>query len=358
MKVLYLLHSTLPKSGSTKAIITLVQQLEKQGVVPVFLVPDKKGIYSTLIALGYETHCIPFKLSIYPNQKSTSDKLTFFPKLLCRIVINICALIRIIRLVKLLHPDIIHTNTSVVSLGRMAATRARIPHIQHIREYAEYGHELCDVDNSVVIYDGVHDYVPVMPDKKKESFFLYAGRIEHIKGLDILLNAYNNYVSKVDHPLRLSVAGDISDTFYFQQIENYIETHHLSCYIDFMGDISNLEEVMQKAKALIIPSRSEGFGFCMPEAMFNGCLCIGYYTAGTKEQLINGTEITGKEIALSYNTDDELVACLQKVHYSSNEQWKEMKERAFRTVNSLYTHEKSAEAIFETYTTLLKKQEK
>ena len=270
MKVLYLLHSTLPKSGSTKAIITLVQQLEKQGVVPVFLVPDKKGIYSTLIALGYETHCIPFKLSIYPNQKSTSDKLTFFPKLLCRIVINICALIRIIRLVKLLHPDIIHTNTSVVSLGRMAATRARIPHIQHIREYAEYGnrdfsmhyfpswrcihkalkrtsssnicitkdiqkhHELCDVDNSVVIYDGVHDYVPVMPDKKKESFFLYAGRIEHIKGLDILLNAYNNYVSKVDHPLRLSVAGDISDTFYFQQIENYIETRYYVYYTNLL----------------------------------------------------------------------------------------------------------------------------
>lgn len=391
MKVLYLLHSTLPKSGATKAILTLVRQLEKQGVVPIFVVPDKKGIYSTLIASGHDTYCIPFKLSIYPNQKSISDKLTYYPKLVCRIAINIYALTRMVKLAKLLHPDIIHTNTSVVSLGRLAAKRVHIPHIQHIREYAEYGnrdfsmhyfpswkyihralksdnscnicitkdiqkhHELNDADNSVVIYDGVHDKVSVLPDKKKESFFLYAGRIEHIKGLDILLRAYNSYISKVDNPLHLYVAGDNSDSFYFQQIDNYIKAHHLSGYIDFMGDISNLGEVMQKANALIIPSRSEGFGFCMPEAMFNGCLCIGYYIAGTKEQIDNGRAYTEKNIAIPYSTSEELADILLTVHNSHPDQWNEMKECAFKTVNALYTYEKSAEAILEIYYKLTKR---
>ena len=63
---------------------------------------------------------------------------------------------------------------------------------------------------------------------------------------------------------------------------------------------------MRQAKAIIIPSHNEGFGRCMPEAMFNGCLCIGHDTGGTKEQMDNGTEATGEDIALRYQTEDQL----------------------------------------------------
>ena len=394
MRVLYILHSTQTTSGATKALLGIAFHLEAKDIVPIFIVPDKNGVYNTLLNSGYETYCITFKLSIYPNFKSVSDKITFFFKLLCRIIINIYALTRMKKLIKQLHPDLIHTNTNVVSIGRLAATHTHIPHIQHIREYAEYGskefsmhyfptwkyihkalkknnscnicitkdiqrhHELIGAKNTVVVYDGVHNSVQHLPHKNKEAFFLYAGRVEHIKGLDILLRAYDNYVKQVKNPLHLRVAGAISDTFYFHQIEIYIRDHQLSNYIEFMGDINNLEGVMQKAIALIIPSRLEGFGFCMPEAMFNNCLCIGNNIAGTKEQLTNGRNLTKEEIALSYTSEDELTLCLQKVHNSSEEQWKDMKERAFRTVNTLYTHERSAENIYSIYTKLLKENKK
>lgn len=385
MQVLYILHSTQATGGATKAILGLALQLKEKNVTPTFLVPDRMGIYNTLFNSGHQTYCIPFKLSIYPNYRSIGDKIFFFPKLLCRQIINIIALVRIIRLVKALRPDIIHTNTSVVSLGRMAAKWVGIPHIQHIREYGEYGnkdfsmhyfpswklvhralekdnlfnicitkdiqshHGLKDLANTIVIYDGVHDSVQKMPAHEKEPFFLFAGRIEHIKGVDLLLNAYKQYADKNAAPYTLYIAGGVSDSLYYAEQKTFIDQNHLTEKVVFLGDVKDIENFMQKAKALVIPSRAEGFGFCMPEAMFNGCLCIGNNTAGTKEQIENGLELTGKDIALTYTTEEELADCLQKVHHSDESQWENMKKRAFRTVNTLYTNEESASAIFKIY---------
>jgi UDP-N-acetylglucosamine:LPS N-acetylglucosamine transferase len=135
MRVLYILNSTLPTGGATKAIMGIVPLLQEKGVKPIFLMPDQEGIYRTLIEQGYDTISIPFKMSIYPDMKNKKDLITFLPKLACRIIINILALYKIRKLVKILKPDIIHTNTSVVSLGRMAAKSIGVPHIQHIREY-------------------------------------------------------------------------------------------------------------------------------------------------------------------------------------------------------------------------------
>ena len=366
----------------------LIHRLVEKGVTLLFLVPDTAGLYHQLREEGHTAYCIPFKLSIWPNSRTRADRWTYWPKTICRTVINIWAIYRMMRLMKQLQPDVVHTNTSVVSLGRIAAKWAGITHVQHIREYGEYGdqrfsmhyfpswkhvhramrrdnacnicitrdiqrhHGLDTCGNAQVVYDGVHDTVSRLPRHGKEPFFLYAGRIEHVKGLDLLLQAYSGYKQKVRDALRLYVAGDASDSLYLKEIQVYIAAHHLEADISFLGNVGHLGQLMQKATALIIPSRSEGFGFCMPEAMFNGCLCIGYDTAGTKEQMDNGRELTGGEIALRYSTVEELTERLLEVHATSSGQWDAMRERAFTTVNTLYTHATSANTIFDIYKTL------
>lgn len=390
MRVLYILHSTQATSGATKALLGLIQQLVPKGITPFFIVPGKEGVYNILIKNNYKVYNIPFKMSIYPNRRCISDKVSFIPKLICRTIINIFALIRIIRLAKMLHPDIIHTNTSVVNLGRIAAKSLNIPHIQHIREYSKYGnhgiyfhyfpswryvhnsmkkdnscnicitkdieshHELTHSANTVVVYDGVHSGMQKMPNKEKEPYFLYAGRIEYIKGLDILLHAYEHYKENVNHPYILYVAGETADNLYYNEITHFINCHQLEDYVHFLGNVDKIEELMQKAAALIIPSRFEGFGFCMPEAMFNGCLCIGNYVAGTKEQIDNGEAFVKEKIALSYSTEKELTDCLIKIHKTDDNHWNSIKDFAFKTVNTLYTNEKSAEVIFQIYNNIIK----
>ena len=67
----------------------------------------------------------------------------------------------------------------------------------------------------------------------------------------------------------------------------------------------------------------------------------------------NGLEYTGQEIALSFETQEELTTQLIKVHNSSEESWADMKTHAFNTVNALYTHEKSANTVYDLYKSIV-----
>ena len=387
MRILYILHSTLPTSGATKAILGLVALLETMGVKPIFIVPNTDGIYQVLKKRDWEVYAVLFKMSIYPPTAGIKAKLLFIPKVICRFGINVRALMKIRKLVIVNQPDIIHTNTSVVSLGRIVARWTHTPHIQHIREYGDHNfgisylpswqsihkafkrentcnicitkairahHELADAKNARIVYDGVHQPMKSMPLIHKEPYWLYAGRIEYGKGLDILLEAYADYVNSVETPLPLHVAGDVADTVYYESIQQFIDMHQLNNKVVFLGNITEIEQLMQKAKALIIPSRSEGFGFCMVEAMFNGCLCLGLYSSGTKEQMENGIERTGHEIALPFTNTKELTTLLIKVHRCNDSVWDNMLKAAFETVNSLYTFDNTATAVTSIYKEIMK----
>ena len=111
---------------------------------------------------------------------------------------------------------------------------------------------------------------------------------------------------------------------------------------------------MQETIALIVPSRSEGFGFITTEAMFSGCLVIGNDVAGTKEQFDNGQRLTEKEIGLRYTTQEQLVQHLlditESVHNNTfTHMYEPMILRGQRVVKQLYTTECNAEQIYQFY---------
>ena len=109
----------------------------------------------------------------------------------------------------------------------------------------------------------------------------------------------------------------------------------------------------KEAKALIVPSLSEGFGFITAEAMFCGCLVIGNDTAGTKEQFDNGLEMTGEEIALRYTKQEELVQHLIDVTNEPIKHYEPMILRAQQVVTQLYSTETHAERVYEFYNYIL-----
>ena len=174
------------------------------------------------------------------------------------------------------------------------------------------------------------------------------------KGLLELIIAYNRYKACVSNNLPLYVAGDTEDQAYYKKIQKFISDNHLNNDIKFLGVRKDINSLMRQAKAIIIPSWNEGFGRCMAEAMFNGCLCIGHNTGGTKEQMDNGISSTGQEIALRYNTEEQLVQLLCKVSNSDKESFLAMKERAFQTVNNLYSSEANIQSVLMFYHHILK----
>ena len=386
MNIAYILNATVLSGGATKAFLNMLDGLQPYGVRPFVVVPDSNGVTQVLKGKNIASFVINYRASGYPSSHTLKERMLFVPKLIVRIWLNYMATRSLVAYLNKNKIDIVHSNTGVVRIGFDAAQKVGIPHIYHIREYGDldFGfnyfpnkksflrqlnalqcysicitkdiqrhHQQQATATSRVIYDGVFGSQKEMPIVDAKDFFLFAGRIQPAKGLDQLLSAYKCYTELNAHPLPLKVAGSISDNAYYQQQIQFVKENNLSERVQLLGECDDIVSLMRQARALIIPSRNEGFGFCMPEAMQQGCLCIARNTGGTKEQLDNALEMTGREIALRYETVEQLAELLSEVASNPVSHYDDYTQNAFKVVNQLYTKEVHAKKVFEFYKDIL-----
>ena len=357
------------------------------GVKPVVIVPDHAGIYVDLEKMGVPVYAVTFRTYTYSHTETLVQKLLFIPRMVAKIIANKRAEKVVTRILKERRVDIVHTNVGLVNIGFRASRNLGLPHVYHLREYGEkdFGvryfprwnnfyrqleangsYTICitrDIQayhhqkgkpTSAVIYNAIcaqKDNKPL--DAGPKEFFLFAGRLQSAKGVDFMLEAYSLYASKTAQPLQLRIAGELSDSVYVEKLKSFVALHKLQSCVKFLGECHNVEELMRGARATIIPSLHEAFGRVMPEAMLQGCLCIAHDTAGTKEQLDNGLRLTGDEIALRYDTTEELAQLLAEVASRPANYYDGYRERAFRVVNQLYTQESNARQVYDFYREIL-----
>ena len=139
-------------------------------------------------------------------------------------------------------------------------------------------------EKDTVIYDGVFSEKNEEIGCSKDNIVLFIGRIEEAKGVIEIFEPFSRLL-KIHPEYKLIIAGKLhKDSKYYQQCLDLITRLKLDSCVIFLGEISNVYEWMAKAKALVVPSRFEGFGFITAEAMLNSCFVVGRDTAGTKEQ--------------------------------------------------------------------------
>lgn len=383
MKIIYVLHTTDSFTGATKAFIALLSGLVKLGVKPLVIVPDSNGLCDELIRMNVPFKVLSYKMAVYPPCKTVKNKLFFLPMLVKRILWNAYSACKLTRIAKNFAADIIHTNVSVINIGYKVTRRLNIPHIWHIREYGvldfhyyyyctrsmhlrKYhqpnSYQVCitkdimrynGLDGSYcarVIYDGVLPHAAVRFTSDKKPYFLFAGRLEENKGIKDAILAFA-YFLKVNpsSSFRLKIAGDTTNVSYRQMLEKLVYDNGVSGRVDFLGMRSDIYDLMYEAYALLVPSYSEGFGFITAEAMFNGCLVIGRDTGGTKEQFGNGFELTGKEIALRFNTTEEMAERMSVVVTEGIESYFSMIYCSQSVVSDLYSLEKYVDSVYSFY---------
>lgn len=390
MKVVYVLISTDPLGGASKSFMAMLAGLMAKGVQPTVVLPDKNGLYRVLSEMNVRTVVLDnYRPFTYPPYfDSFVDYLLYVPRLLGRIYLNWQSARKLTGILRKERPDIIHTCVSVINFGYKAARTLHIPHIYHIREYGDldfgmhyipchryFEHQLdragsysiCitkdiqrhhrqqDKKTSRVIYNGLMPAREVMPSmcNGEGEYFLFAGRLEPAKGLMLLLEAYCRYAHRVAVPLRLLIAGGTVDSKYEEMAKKMVCDNGVDNCIEWLGERKDVDWLMRHAKATIIPSRFEGFGRVMPEAMFNGCLVMGRDTGGTKEQMDAGLALTGGEIALRFTTADGLAEQLFNVATLPDSEFEEYRKRAFRAVNSLYTTEVNVDGVYKFYKDIL-----
>lgn len=386
MKILYIASSGAPTGlyGGSVALLNMVKGVaQSENIVVAF--PDKGVLVDKLTEMGIECRILPkYDLTVFPGKKTFRQKIEFIPRFVRMLYKRKRGIKELNKLVREIKPDLIHTNVGPEDYGHFVGIKNNIPHVWHIREYQDkdfrmhpypsmksfseklkhpnnhlvsitkdiFNHFSMDSDKDIVIYDGVFPEKKVIDSIVKEPYFLFTGSLKEAKGLDFLLVSYIDYI-KQGGTYKLLVVGAGGPESYKAKCLSIIQNAGIERNVDFLGFRDDVYSLMSHASAMIVPSRFEGFGFITAEAMYNNCLVVGRDTGGTKEQFDNGLHLYGKEIGLRFLSHQELTNHLLLIECNGVSYYSKMLDRAFRTVNKLYSNQVNLNNLLSFYKKIL-----
>lgn len=378
MRILYILSNSRAFDGSSKSFLNLFKGIVDAGMETMVLFPDNKDMYQSLSGLGIKTFFIKYEFDVSPKLSNLRDFILYIPRIIRRNYLNRKAINQIVDICKRYKPDLIHTNVSPLTVGYKVAMKLGIPHLFHVREYADKDfnlniqnvneilnksytisitkdiaryRNLNDPIKDRVIYNGIFSRKDLKYSPNKSPFFLYAGRLTEKKGFKMMMEAYIDYASSTKNPFKILIAGIPAERNDIEMVDNLKEKIHknrLSEHVVWLGVVDSVSEYMYKAKATIVPSFNEGFGRVVAEAMFNGCLVIGYDAGGIKEQFDNGLHLSSGEIGLRFSSKDELVVIFKNLEQELID-IKPYIQRSQECVCELYSTENNVKKTLEFY---------
>ncbi len=235
--------------------------------------------------------------------------------------------------------DILHTHLFHADfVGRLAAARARTPHLVHTVHIAEQrfrpwqfafarwtrqrcqkiiavsesarDHHAAKAHLSLESYQVIHNGIDIAAYSLDESarvqlrnewnvtddevLVAFVGRLDHQKGLDVLLEAFKRLHQQGCSP-RLVVAGDGPQR---DMLECFIATEPAGQNIIPLGYTNDVRGVLSAADILAMPSRWEGFGLAAAEAMAAGLPVVATSVPGLKDVCVD------EQTALLVQPDD------------------------------------------------------
>jgi glycosyltransferase involved in cell wall biosynthesis len=105
---------------------------------------------------------------------------------------------------------------------------------------------------------------------------LYVGRLVPTKGVDDLIDAWRD-VARALPDARLTIAGG-GDAAYVASLVERVERAGLTHAIQFAGRVSDARKaaLLRDARVFVFPSKEEGWGISIAEAMAFGVPCVTY----------------------------------------------------------------------------------
>ena len=326
--------------GASQALIELIDELKMKDKYNIYVFVPKFNESlpnGSLIEELKKQNINYIHFNAYWNMypKNTSKIKNFIKQ-----IVNVFASIRLSIYIKNKKIDIIHSNSSVTSIGLLCAFFTKKTHIYHIREFGadeenyfyvlnkektlkfmdkytnaficiskfikEKYSTLVNADKCMLIYDGIvniQKYKKIKIKKNKNYKILIAGRVRPTKGQFDAVKALNILIKKGYKNLKLYIVGYAEES-YMKEIKKYIKDNDLSNNIIIKKYTKNLNYFREKYKIDIELScaKKEGFGRVTVEAMQNSNPIIGLKSGATKELIIDN--ITG----LLYNGECEDLA--------------------------------------------------
>ena len=169
-----------------------------------------------------------------------------------------------------------------------------------------------------VVYNGIGNefYKDVNKfERKDKNKIAFVGRLTKVKGVDVLIDAFNIIKQKgIDSTL--TIVGDEEEK---NELIEKVSNYDLGNNVIFTGRQSNVIQYLDNADIFVYPSIwEEGFGISVVEAMARGCIPITFNKGGLPEIIKNGkngfivNDVTAESLAdeilkvINLNNKDEI----------------------------------------------------
>jgi glycosyltransferase involved in cell wall biosynthesis len=319
-------HNNADLYGSSRSMLRLSSRLIADGHSVSVVLPFDGSLGTEMRALGANVYIQP-DLAVFSGRifKSPMNLLGF----IVRFPVSLCRLIRLIRQVK---PDVVHSNTSVVLTPGLAARLCRIPHGWHIREnYSEYrsfwrfyqhymafcSSAILCVSRSIqeqfagniqltkthVIHNGfpAEEFKPVEPERIRafrDRFQLgdarLAGLIGRIntqrQGQNILVDAVGRLNGRYPD-VKFLIIGSVfpGNEWQLDELKRQMESLGVQDRMVMTGDVEDIKAAYAALDIVLMVSElPEAFSGVVVEGMAMGKPVIGTDAGGTAEQIVDG----------------------------------------------------------------------
>mgnify|MGYP000566117381 CR=1 FL=1 len=174
---------------------------------------------------------------------------------------------------------------------------------------------------------------------------LYVGRMDPYKNVVGLIKIFHKACQICNFPLELTIAGSVDPRYpEAPALVKKLGLDHLIKWTGYLAD-DQLTQIYQESDLLVHPSRYEGFGLQIVEAMASGLPVVCSNTSSLPE--------VAEDAAVLLSPDDEDGFALNIKNILSNSaKWEEMRRKGIQRAK-LFSWNKTAEIMKNIYTELL-----
>lgn len=372
INVLYICH-TSKLGGAALSLYNMINSVN-DNVLPIVLMPDKGQVFDLFNSKGIKCIVYPFRCNIR-ERNIIKHYFRFIPHYIRDKYINYVCCKYVLKELGNLKIDIVHSNSSVFTIGVDLAKKLSAKHVWHIREFqdldfgmhpflgwnnlkrkiyssdaviaitkAVFEHwNLERARNACYLWDAVRSQKDVVyKEIKYKYFFFCAAMLSDAKGAAFAIDAFGRSCLAKDG-YKLVLAGNITDK-YKNELTTLMKKYAITKNVELVGFCNNVKPYMMEATAFLMCSKNEGLGRVTIEAMFYGCPVIAKNTGGTLDF------IKDNKNGFIFSDIDSCVEIMRHVAYNSSQ---DIVLSAQRFAVENFSEEKYGQHIMEIYKEIL-----
>jgi glycosyltransferase involved in cell wall biosynthesis len=321
--------------GAEQCLLLLLQRLSRKGYHSVVAVPRPGPLTEQLEALGVPVVYVPFMKRWLTKAQVPGLKRFFYNPYQVPFMIRSATALR--KVIRQYQVNLVHTSTSVVFDGALAAVLANVPHVWHIHETIESGknwrfflgaemarslinrfsHRIIATSEAIrklyldpshntgkikVIYNGVdadlYDDSVSMSTLRQKLGIPTAAKVVGMVSSAAPLKRHEDFLraavvvqQSVPNSFFLIVGDDWDVSEYGRAIKKLSQELGLTGRIVWLGFYKEIHEIFKAIDLLVLSSEEESFGRVLIEAMAARRPVVATKVGGIPEIVIDG--VTG-----------------------------------------------------------------